>query len=78
VAIKIDVENFEWYVLQGGVEVIKANRPIIFCEVWDTIRRELTFSMVKQLGYDVFVFNGKSLDPFQHQSALNFFFLPVS
>ena len=77
VAIKIDVENFEWYVLQGGVEVIKANRPIIFCEVWDTIRRELTFSLVQQLGYEVFVFNGKTLDPYQHQPALNFFFLPA-
>ncbi|MBU3744345.1 MAG: FkbM family methyltransferase [Sediminibacterium sp.] len=31
VALKIDVENFEWYVLQGAVGVIIIIRPIIFC-----------------------------------------------
>jgi hypothetical protein len=45
--------------------------------VWDTIRRELTFSLVQLLGYEVFVFNGKTLDPYQQQPALNFFFLPA-
>jgi FkbM family methyltransferase len=76
VAIKIDVENFEWYVLQGGAEVIKANQPVIFCEVWDTVRRELTFSLMGQLGYEIFIFNGQVLEPFRNQRALNFFFLP--
>lgn len=76
VAIKIDVENFEWYVLQGGVAVIQSNMPIIFCEVWDTIRRELTFTLMRQLGYSIFVFNGTELEHYLHQSALNFFFIP--
>lgn len=76
VALKIDVENFEWYVLQGAVGVIAAQKPIIFCEVWNTIRRELTFDLMRKLGYDIWVFDGKKLVPFEDQQALNFFFLP--
>jgi len=78
VALKIDVENFEWYVLQGAVGVITKHKPIIFCEVWNTIRRELTFDLVRKLGYTIWVFDKTTLVPFDNQQALNFFFLPNS
>lgn len=76
VALKIDVENFEWNVLRGAVRVITDHRPIIFCEVWNTIRRNQTFDWMRNLGYGTWVFDGKKLIPFSNQQALNFFFLP--
>jgi hypothetical protein len=74
--MKMDVENFEWYVFQGGVEVIRASRPIIYCEIWGTVRRNLTLQLMLQLGYSAYIFKGKKLESFQGQQALNFFLLP--
>jgi hypothetical protein len=76
IGIKIDVENFEWYVLQGGVEVISAARPIIFCEIWDTIRRDLTLQLLGQLNYSPYLLNQNKLELFTGQPALNFFLIP--
>jgi FkbM family methyltransferase len=76
VGMKMDVENFEWYVFQGGVEVIRASRPIIYCEIWGTVRRNLTLQLMLQLGYSAYIFKGKKLESFQEQQALNFFLLP--
>jgi len=78
VALKIDVENFEWYVMQGAINVISKQKPIIFCEVWNNNRKELTFELVKKLGYDILIFNGEKLVPYENQHVLNFFFLPNS
>ena len=77
IGLKIDVENFEWYVLQGGVEVIQKNTPLIYCEIWNTVRRNLTLELMQQLGYCPYIFNGKTLESFDKQEALNFFLLPV-
>jgi FkbM family methyltransferase len=76
VGVKIDVENFEWYVLQGGVEVIKAARPIIYCEIWDTIRRDLTLQLLRQLNYSPYVLHQNKPELFTGQPALNFFLIP--
>lgn len=76
IGLKIDVENFEWYVLQGGVEVISAARPIIYCEIWDTIRRDLTLQLLGQLNYSPYLLNQNKLELFTGQPALNFFLIP--
>ena len=34
-ALKIDVENFEYFVLKGGENLITRNHPIIYCELWE-------------------------------------------
>lgn len=75
-AIKIDVENFEYYVLKGGENLLRKHRPIIFCELWKDERRELCFTFVKALGYKVKVFEKGRLVDFNGQEALNYFFLP--
>jgi len=37
VAIKLDVENFEYFVLEGGRKTISKYRPIIYTELWEMI-----------------------------------------
>lgn len=76
IGLKIDVENFEWYVLQGGVEVIKAARPLIYCEIWDTNQRELTLELLRQLNYTPYVLHQNKLELFTGQPALNYFLIP--
>ncbi|HNW89808.1 MAG TPA: FkbM family methyltransferase [Bacteroidales bacterium] len=77
-AIKIDVENFEYFVLKGAIETLKKNKPIIYCELWENKNREDCFSLVTELGYDIFVLSEKSLCKFdlsKHKTQ-NFFFIP--
>ncbi len=75
-AIKIDVENFEPFVLRGAVETIKKHRPLIYCELWDNNNRETCFRMIQSLGYTIAVaVKGKSV-PFTGQRKNNFIFLP--
>lgn len=77
-AIKIDVENFEYFVLKGATETLKKNKPIIYCELWENKNREDCFSLVTELGYDILVLSENSLckfDPCIHKTQ-NFFFIP--
>ncbi|MEO8172556.1 MAG: FkbM family methyltransferase [Sediminibacterium sp.] len=75
-AIKIDVENFEYYVLKGAEALIKKHKPIVFCELWNNERRELCFDYMKGLGYRIKVFKKNQLINHTNQDALNYFFLP--
>ena len=75
-AIKIDVENFEYYVLKGGQVLLTKHRPLIYCELWDTDRRALCIEFMQDLGYQVKIYYKDGLVNFTGQPAINFFFLP--
>lgn len=75
-AIKIDVENFEYFVLKGGRALLEKHKPLVFCELWDNERRKLCFEMMSQLGYRVKIFQNNGLADFTGDEALDFFFLP--
>lgn len=38
--MKIDVENFEYFVLRGAEKLIKKNKPVIYCELWENENRK--------------------------------------
>ncbi len=75
--IKLDVENFEYFVLKGGEQLIKKDRPVIYAELWDNENRKRCFELMKKLGYNI-LFNQKgeliSFDTDIHQTQ-NFFFV---
>jgi FkbM family methyltransferase len=77
-AIKMDVENFEFFVLDGGKKIIQKNRPIIYTELWENENREKCFSFIKELNYNIKVLNNKKLVDFEHgtHKTQNFFFIP--
>lgn len=54
-AIKIDVENFEFFVLEGGKELITKHQPIIYAELWDNANRYNCFNLLQSLGYQTYV-----------------------
>ncbi|MCE1200879.1 MAG: FkbM family methyltransferase [Bacteroidia bacterium] len=79
-AIKLDVENFEHFVLQGARATIEKHRPIIYAELWENDNRSLCFELLKSLNYSIkVVVKGRLTDflPMVHHTQ-NFFFIPNS
>lgn len=76
--IKLDVENFEYYVLLGAESLLRRHQPVLYCELWNDERRSSCIRFLSQLGYIPKVFQGGALVDFCGQPAINFFFLPVA
>jgi FkbM family methyltransferase len=80
VAIKMDVENFESFVLEGARNTIDQHKPLIYTELWENENRYTCFSIMQDLGYETYV-NEKGrmvkFDPKKHLTQ-NFFFLHQS
>lgn len=64
VAIKMDVENYEQFVLKGAVETLKKFKPIIYLELWDNENRTNCFSILSEIGYKINVLNDSDLQLF--------------
>lgn len=77
-AIKMDVENYEQYVLEGAMQLIARDKPLIYCELWDNANRRRCFELLEGAGYEVRVRVKGLLVPFEapKHSHHNFFFLP--
>jgi FkbM family methyltransferase len=75
--IKIDVENFEYFVLKGAQKLIEKHKPVIYCELWENESRGKCISLLNNLGYSAFVLHKKVLLPFNERTnhKHNFFFL---
>jgi hypothetical protein len=71
------VENFEYFVLKGGEKLIKKDRPIIYCELWDNDNRKKCIDLLNNLGYSALVLQKNKLVPFEKAAVEkhNFFFL---
>jgi len=39
-AIKLDVENFEYFVLKGGEDLLRKYHPMVYSELWDNENRK--------------------------------------
>ena len=67
VAIKMDVENYEHFVLKGGIELIERDKPVIYTELWDNGNRAKCIELLTRIGYGVYVAkNGKTI-PYDNQ-----------
>jgi FkbM family methyltransferase len=78
-AIKIDVENFEFFVLDGAKKLIEKNKPVVYAELWDNDNRYKCFDLFDALNYKTFVaVDGKLVvfNPSEHVKQ-NFIFLPA-
>ncbi len=77
-AIKLDVENFEYFVLQGGEKIISKYKPLIYTELWENENRHNCFKLMNSLGYSIRVLQKNQLvdyKPEKHNTQ-NFFFIP--
>ena len=78
VAIKLDVENFEYFVLKGGENLLKKHKPIVYSELWDNENRVQCFTLMNSLGYQTKILVGDQLVAYDEKlhKTQNFFFMP--
>jgi FkbM family methyltransferase len=77
-ALKIDVENYEYFVLLGGSKMIQKYRPIIYTELWENENRNKSMDLVSSWGYAIKVVHDNHLvdwNPKEHTQH-NFIFWP--
>ena len=77
-AIKIDVENFEFFVLDGAKSLLNKNKPVVYAELWENENREKCLELFRTLNYrTVIITNNKAVefDPSLHRTQ-NFIFVP--
>ena len=75
-AIKMDVENFEFNVLQGALQLLSRCRPLLYMELWDNENRKLCMNYLGELGYTPYVYQNRELVAYEkgkHRQH-NFFF----
>lgn len=60
-AMKIIAENFEAFILEGGTELIKKNRPLLYFDLWENENRERVFQLLQELQYEAWVVENDQL-----------------
>jgi FkbM family methyltransferase len=78
VGIKIDVEHFEWAVLEGAKEILKKYKPVIYCELCSEENRKRSFDILNNLNYTAKIAKGNFLIDFERSqnNCVNFIFIP--
>lgn len=76
--IKIDVENFEYYALNGGKRLLEENHPIIYAELWDNQNRENCLKLLNDLSYIAYVVCDNKLIVFDKKVHNNQNFIFIS
>ena len=82
--IKIDVEGHEKNVIQGGLETIKKNKPILLVEIEERHTKTPvidTIKFINEIGYKAFISKEKNLIDIEkindYSNENNFFFVPI-
>ncbi len=77
-AIKIDVENHEWQVLDGARNTLLTYKPKVYVELWENQNRTNCLNLFSELGFEAFVVIKKSLVVFdvEKHKTQNFIFIP--
>lgn len=78
--IKMDVENFEQFVLKGARRLLEVHQPLIYIELMNNDNRRRCFEIAKNSGYKVMVREGSELtafEPARHEDRINMFMVPA-
>lgn len=76
-AMKLVAENFEFEILYGAKQFIQKNQPTIYCELWNTDKKQMVFDLIEQYGYLIHVFSKEKNQfiPFNQTHYLERYFL---
>lgn len=53
--IKMDIENFEFFALQGAADILKRDHPVVYLELWENENRDKCFELLRSIGYVAYV-----------------------
>lgn len=59
--IKIDAEDYEYFILTGGLDLIRNNKPVICVELWENENRQRSLTLLTSLGYTPYVLSEGNL-----------------
>ncbi|MCF0068942.1 FkbM family methyltransferase [Dyadobacter sp. CY261] len=62
--IKIDVEDYEYFVLKGGNALLERDHPVICIELWENENRPKVLNYLTGLGYVPHILDNNQLRPF--------------
>lgn len=74
--IKMDIENYEFFALEGARNLLERDQPIVYLELWENENRDHCFNLLEGMGYKAYVRVEQELheyDPSVHQKQ-NFIF----
>lgn len=77
--IKMDVENFERFVLAGAENLVARHRPLIYIELWENENKKVCFDYFRKWNYEVTInVNGTHVayDAVKHAGQINFLARP--
>ncbi|RPI18816.1 MAG: FkbM family methyltransferase [Ignavibacteriae bacterium] len=77
-AIKLDVEDYEYFVLKGGKKLIQKDKPLIFCEIHDNEKKAEILYLLSDLGYEAMAFEENNLIKIEEGSYNKFNYVFVS
>jgi len=74
--IKIDVENYEFQVLEGARQLLTKFKPIVYAELWENQNRTDCIQLLTEIGYSTYVLENGELVIFEagKHKTQNFFF----
>ncbi len=78
--IKMDVENFERFVLAGAEKLVEMHRPLIYLELWENENKNACFDFFTKWKYEVTVnVDGTHVkyDAVKHAGRINFLARPI-
>lgn len=78
--IKMDVENFERFVLAGAEKLVEKHRPLIYLELWENENKNACFDFFRKWNYEVTINdNGTHVayDSVKHAGRINFLARPL-
>lgn len=62
--IKMDIENFEFFALEGAIQILKRDHPVVYLELWENENRSNCFNLLESLGYNAHVQTSKGLEKY--------------
>jgi FkbM family methyltransferase len=72
--IKMDIENYEIFALEGAKRVLEQDKPVVYLELWPNENRDKCFNLLESLGYKAYVANENGLELYTNQNKQNFIF----
>ena len=78
--IKMDVENFERFVLAGAERLVAVHRPLIYLELWENENKNACFGFFRKWNYEITINEkGKHVayDSVKHAGRINFLARPL-
>jgi FkbM family methyltransferase len=76
--LKVVAENFEYQIFLGAEKTIAANKPWIYCELWNNQNRKLVLDLMRRYDYQIYYRKNNKLKraDSSEYSDRYFFFIP--